>query len=121
MASPHTAGLLAYLLSIYPSKEFEPHFPMGIFPPSFNFDAERAFSNPSAFSFALPGWISTSLPRWISSLSEPVDGAAPAPPRPTLTPKQLKSALIALGSRGMLKDLPDDTENVIVFNNATSS
>ena len=26
MASPHTAGLLAYLLSIYPSEHFDPSF-----------------------------------------------------------------------------------------------
>jgi cerevisin len=123
MAAPHTAGLLAYLLSLYPSKQFDPRFPTDIFPPTFTFDAQRAFSNPSSFSFALPAWISSSLPSWISSMmpsSEAGDVAAPAAPLPTLTPVQLKRALIALATHGLLKELPADTANVLVFNNATS-
>lgn len=47
----------------------------------------------------------------------PGEGVAPVPK--TLSPKQLKQALLSLASSGMLQDLPKDTPNLLIFNNAT--
>jgi len=47
----------------------------------------------------------------------PGEDIAPVPK--TLSPKQLKQALLSLASSGMLKDLPKDTANLLIFNNAT--
>ncbi|PGG98750.1 subtilisin-like serine protease pepC [Helicocarpus griseus UAMH5409] len=66
MASPHIAGLLAYFLSLQPSKD-------------------------SAFA---------------------VD---------TISPERLKADLIDIGTRGMLTDVPADTENVLAWNGGGSS
>lgn len=118
MASPHTAGLLAYLLSIYPSKEFNP-----------TFDKEELLSITSEVSQTSFGEIyafaHAALPRWISSFlpaPELVGFVAPIPqPPPTLTPAQLKKALIALATPDKLDDLPAQTANLIIFNNATHS
>jgi cerevisin len=116
MASPHTAGLLAYLLSLYPSKAFDPNF-ADIFP-------ENAFLSIQTSSESnLYRMIHASLPGFITSfLPSPsfLDATAPTTP-PTLTPKQLKAALISLSSQGKLKDLPPKTVNKLIFNNATSS
>lgn len=38
-----------------------------------------------------------------------------------LSPKALKKAMIALGSRGILTDISADTPNILIFNNYTSS
>jgi len=61
MASPHIAGLLAYLLSLQPSKD-------------------------SAFALA------------------------------DISPKELKEALIAIGTEGALTDVPSSTTNVLAWN-----
>ncbi|TFK26338.1 serine-type endopeptidase [Coprinopsis marcescibilis] len=116
MASPHVAGLLAYLVSIYPSVTFDP-----------TFDKEhnlisltQEHSGSSVYSIA-----HAALPSWITNFLPPpalVEAAiAPVPKRPSLSPLQLKKALIALSTKGVLAELPADTVNLLVFNNATSS
>lgn len=118
MASPHTAGVLAYLLSIYPSKEFSP-----------SFDKEEILSITSQVSQTSFGGIyaiaHAALPRWINSFlpaPEFVDLIAPIPDLPpTLTPSQLKKALVALSTPDQLADLPPRTVNLLIFNNATHS
>ncbi|KAF9012664.1 serine-type endopeptidase [Cyathus striatus] len=117
MASPHTAGLLAYLLSLYPSEEFDPIFEKEDL---ISLTSDRVFAHvPEWYSIvrsALPGWAQTFLPS-----SKLVDALAPVPKEPqTLTPSQLKKALIALSSKGLLADLPAKTVNLLIFNNATS-
>ncbi|TFK74715.1 hypothetical protein BDN72DRAFT_854009 [Pluteus cervinus] len=110
MASPHVAGLLAYLLSIYPSQTFNPAV-----------DAIFAESAPaqSPFLASFFAVANAALPRWASALLPVIaEAVAPVPPK-TLTPLQLKNALIALSSRGLLSDLPGKTPNLLVFNNAT--
>lgn len=119
MASPHVAGLLAYLLSIYPSPSFDPVFDKE--ENLVSIESQRILSGSSslydiAYS-VLPEWIAVFMPS--PSLVEAA--TAPVPKRPTLTPLQLKKALLALSSQGMLTDLPDRTVNLLVFNNATSS
>lgn len=66
MASPHIAGLLAYLLSLQPAKS-------------------------SAYAVA------------------------------DITPKKLKSHLIAIGTVGALSDVPSNTENILAWNGGGSS
>ncbi|EAU91702.1 serine-type endopeptidase [Coprinopsis cinerea okayama7 len=118
MASPHTAGLLAYLLSIYPHASFDP-----------TFDAEENLisltndkllsKTTSIYALAhatLPQWIANFLPS--PSLVEA--SIAPVPKRPTLTPLQLKKAVIALTTKNVLSGLPENTVNKLIFNNATS-
>jgi len=118
MASPHTAGMLAYLLSIYPSAAFDPLLGPDFLPPSLSFQSTSAgFTSVYALAHAaLPSWVSEFLPS--PRLLDIVDGVAPTGP-PTLTPEQLKKALVALSSTDMLATLPPKTANLLIFNNAT--
>ncbi|EIN06598.1 hypothetical protein PUNSTDRAFT_121757 [Punctularia strigosozonata HHB-11173 SS5] len=118
MASPHTAGMLAYLLSLYPSQTFNPD--LNEFVPS-QMNSER--TAPSTFATmysiahaSLPSWAVTFLPppQLVASLE-----AAPTGPK-TLSPAQLKAALIALSSKDVFAELPDGTPNLLIFNNATA-
>jgi cerevisin len=113
MASPHTAGLLAYLLSIYPSKSFDPDVSAFVPLPVVQSVPQRAIG--TIFSFAR-----AALPAWMSSMLPPpvLDAAAPLP-LPTLTPAQLKRALIALATPDILTVIPPKTPNLLIFNNAT--
>lgn len=123
MASPHTAGMLAYLLSLYPSEKFDPSV-------SDDEDLIPALLQPQrTFVASSPIYAvaHASLPRWISEflpsprLLDAMTNAAPVPSRPkTLSPSQLKKALLALSTRGVLTDaLPEGTPNLLIFNNAT--
>lgn len=121
MASPHTAGLLAYLLSIYPSATFDPALGDLSVPP-FN---SASPSTPSllvqsytrAYTY-LPGWLTRVLPE-PTLLGGGDEQVAPIPA--TLTPEQLKKALIALATPDVLtgEKLPLGTPNLVIFNNAT--
>jgi cerevisin len=116
MASPHVAGLLAYLLSLHPSAKFSPEV-------SPDLAAQPALFTTSSFSnvyaaahAALPSWVSGFLPA-----PELVEEVAPAPKHPsTLTPLQLKKAVLALATSDVLTTLPDHTPNLLIFNNATA-
>jgi len=121
MASPHTAGLLAYLLSLYPSKQFDPVFEPALFANPLMFpESQRTFSSNvyAVAHAALPRWVSVFMPS--PRLMEIVNAPMPRKPR-TLSPKQLKSALIQLSTSGVLEDLPEQTVNLLIFNNATRS
>ena len=55
-----------------------------------------------------------------AALAGGADALAPVPP--VLTPKQLKLALLALASEGMIEEpLPSGTPNLLIFNNYTRS
>jgi len=130
MASPHVAGLLAYLLSIYPSKQFDPVFDE--YNRLLSVESQRGLSSLSDESTspaslyalahrALPSFISSYLPRpeFIESVLQHTD-VAPIPEKPkTLTPRQLKQALLALATKDILAELPQNTVNLLVYNNAT--
>ncbi|KIY46221.1 serine-type endopeptidase [Fistulina hepatica ATCC 64428] len=110
MASPHVAGLIAYLLSIYPSATFNPDVAASM--PVLGSETLAAVQQ-SVFSFA----------RSILSVFLPItpSTSAPIPPtNPTLTPRQLKAALIQLSTPDVFADLPGKTPNLLVFNNATA-
>jgi len=118
MASPHTAGLLAYLLSIYPSVTFDPSTsslipPLGLTQRPFTGSFTRLYD--SVYN-VMPRWVSDFIPppRLIEAVT------APTEPKP-LSPADLKSALIRLASKGMLSQIPNDTVNLLVFNNFTSN
>ena len=118
MASPHTAGLLAYLLSIYPSATFDPALGT-LVPPALgkSFYHTESFVEAYALAYSyLPEWITRVLPEpALLGLDEDV---APIPA--TLTPEQLKRALIALSTPNMLTDgLPAGSPTLVIFNNAT--
>lgn len=117
MASPHTAGLLAYLLSIYPDVTFNPStsslVPTGLnaqhpFTGSFTSLYESVYS-------VMPHWVSRFVPP--PRVIEAVTGPTGAPP---LTPAALKAALIGLASEGVLQEIPTDTVNLLIFNNFTT-
>lgn len=127
MASPHTAGMLAYLLSIYPSKSFDPEID------AFNFDiATDLFSVASSTTNDYPiaglssifNLLKKIAPSWMTRRVHEVEesyhpGADVAPVPHTLSPKQLKKALLALATVDALTDLPADTPNLLIYNNAT--
>ena len=120
MASPHVAGLLAYLLSIYPSKEFNPTFDtqdnlLSLIRP------DQAFVLPpsiyAVMQATLPRWISSFFP--IRALAESVN--APIPGK-SMTPAQLKKAMMLMATPDCLAgDLPSKTPNLLIYNNATTS
>lgn len=118
MASPHTAGLLAYLLSIYPSSTFDPAFG-NLVPPAFSKPIHHAESFVEAYALAysyLPAWVTQVLPE--PSFLGLNDDVAPIPA--TLTPEQLKRALVTLSTQDMLTEsLPAGSPNLVIFNNAT--
>jgi len=132
MAAPHIAGLLAYFLSIYPSKTFDPTFDTA--DRLVAIESQRVLSTPFSESAspsslyamahrALPSFISSYLPapEFIDAVMQHArDDAAPIPKPDTLTPAQLKQALLALASPGLLADLPEQTTNRLAFNNATT-
>jgi cerevisin len=103
MATPHIAGLLGYLLSIYGSETFLPA-------QATLFDlkepAKQSFTS-KIVSLLLPSYASTVV-------SELFSITAPVPPKKkTLTPAELKKALIKLGSVGLISgELPEGTPNM---------
>lgn len=124
MASPHTAGLLAYLLSIYPSATFNPSMESSFVPPAL----DNSWKSPVAFFSdvytsaygCMPGFITRVLPSPSLFNVAPIPAPVPVP----LTPKLLKKALLALSSPGKLQGagtdlLPPGTPNLLIFNNAT--
>ena len=117
MASPHICGLLAYLLSIQGTESFTILDDSVTAPLAAGVYA-RAFS-------LLPRMVQAVLPAPAASPLETSsagdDLTRPTPPKNngTVTPAQLKKALIALASSGMLTDLPTGTPNLLAFNNAS--
>ncbi|QRW25383.1 hypothetical protein RhiXN_07332 [Rhizoctonia solani] len=110
MASPHVAGLLAYYLSI-----------RGLV----------SNWNPTAAVTILPNWMSAFIPASFIEKNMPVsvsvesfyneDGSLDVTQFGGITPAQLKKALIELGERDKLNDLPPETVNILAFNNATNA
>jgi cerevisin len=119
MASPHTAGLLAYLLSIYPSATFDPS--IRSLTPSLEFNTQRPFTGSFTRLYdsvynVMPGWVSGFIPppRLVEAITAPTESKP-------LSPADLKSALVRLASKGMLAQIPNNTVNLLVFNNFTGN
>ena len=112
MASPHVAGLIAYLLSIYPSVTFNPSIPLQPIPESLKVEETYV---------ALYALARATLPYWMSQYLPAPEFFAPVPQGPgTITPVQLKKAIVALSSRGIITDVKG-SPNLLVFNNATAA
>jgi cerevisin len=110
MASPHTAGMLAYLLSLYPSVTFDP-----------SVAAEESGMSGARSAYAatynvLPDWLSGFFPNPKFLGAEETSSMGPG----SLSPAELKKALLALSTKGVLTDLPTGTPNLLIFNNATA-
>lgn len=117
MASPHTAGVLAYLLSIYPSITFNPTT-SSLVPPVLN--AQRPFTG----SFiGLYESVYSVMPRWVSGFLPPPGlievVTTSSEPKP-LSPADLKAAVVGLASKNLLANIPSDTVNLLIFNNYTT-
>ena len=118
MSSSHTAGLLAYLLSIYPSSTFDPTTSTLV---STGLNTQPPFTRSfvslyeSAYS-VMPHWVSGFLPP--PRVIEAITGMVDVEP---LSPADLKAALIGLASKDLLTEIPADTANLLVFNNFTTS
>ncbi|THU89761.1 serine-type endopeptidase [Dendrothele bispora CBS 962.96] len=112
MASPHAAGLMAYLLSIYG----HPTFPETATAQDFlEFDAQRTFSLYAIAHASLPRFISGFLPS--PSLFE--SAVAPVPKKP-LTAAQLKQIILDMSTKNALTDIGTGSPNLLLFNNVTA-
>lgn len=129
MASPHTAGLLAYYLSLQGSATFNPKLESLVNAPN---AAQLTSWNPTAAIMAvLPRWMSAFIP--VSQAIQEVlptsdddasfykDGFLDVTQFGGITPAQLKGALLDIGLSGKISDLPPKTVNLLIFNNATDS
>lgn len=129
MASPHTAGLLAYLLSLYPSKSFDPKtqtIDLSAATQQFFAASSSSADYPIAGLSSVWKFVTSIVPKWLShevaqeksfDLYEGGEDVAPIPD--TISPKKLKIALLALATSGALSDLPNGSPNLLIFNNAT--
>jgi cerevisin len=120
MAAPHTAGLLAYLLSIYPSATFDPSTSSESLIP-LKLNAQRPFTGSFTRLYesvynVMPSWVSGFIPP--PRLIEAVTASSEVKP---LSPADLKTALIRLASKNLLTSMPEDTVNLLVFNNFTGN
>lgn len=97
---------MAYLLSLYPSKVFAPEIPKDT-----TSETYQALISIARATF--PGWMTYLLPN-------PEVSFAPVPSYPELTPAIMKKALVALSSKDKLSDLPAETVNYLIYNNATA-
>ncbi|CUA67049.1 Subtilisin-like protease 8 [Rhizoctonia solani] len=126
MASPHTAGLLAYLLSIHGSATFNPDMS------KYSHNALVSNWNPTgAIMSILPSWMTAFIPASFIEQNMPAsmsaesfyneDGTLDVTQFGAITPAQLKAALIDLGERDKISELPPNTVNLLIFNNATDA
>ncbi|KAF8320425.1 hypothetical protein DL93DRAFT_2164038 [Clavulina sp. PMI_390] len=121
MASPHVAGLIAYLLSLYPTEKFNPAVDVAPFltvPAPTTLESVLSSSSNPTFS-ALLSLAKAILPASFFSPELSAEMLAPIPS--PISPKQMKQALILLSSPNVLKDVGEGSPNLLVFNNFTSS
>lgn len=119
------AGMLAYLLALYPSESFDPK--IGSIDLSKRFSLSPAvistdptFASVVAFARRLLAVFSKDEAKRADEIPyTPGEDVTPIPK--TLSPKELKQALLSLATRDVLSDLPKDTVNLLIFNNATIS
>lgn len=123
MASPHVSGLLAYLLSIYPHKTFNPELG-GVphFPDTSETETSQEYllaAYEVAYSY-LPVFMAHMMPPPPTRIHR-TDMSSQAKTK-KLTPEELKKALLMLSSEGRLA--PESlfgSPNRLVFNNATDA
>lgn len=116
MASPHTVGLLGYLLSIYGSEEFSRIAGEEASEPAQLTVSDYTNNLAEKLHRALPGLPLPSLA--LGFLSSALEALAPLPPKKPsvigiLEPLTLKKAMIKLATSGILDDLDADTVNKV--------
>ena len=104
MAAPHVAGVVAYLLSIYPHQTFNPQ----------STDASLLEAYAKAYG-VLPDFVSRVLPD-----PDIFGSVRTAAFEQTLTPAQVKEAILRMATEGVLGDTKG-TDNFLLFNNATGA
>ncbi|KAJ9104955.1 hypothetical protein QFC19_003750 [Naganishia cerealis] len=141
MATPHLAGLMAYMIEIYGSESFPALSPSELVDLSVlggadeaelaalaametagSSEEEEQVGVYSSVYNVLPGFVKPFLPspRLVASAA---GFTAPAPKKPSappaLSPAQIKGLIVKLASKGMLTDVREGTPNLLAFNNAT--
>ncbi|UZJ53191.1 hypothetical protein CBS101457_002511 [Exobasidium rhododendri] len=128
MASPHVVGMLAYLLSIYGSKEFATV--ADALPSGHPVNAKMVSFQDYTSSFASKIQNILPAPAFVLDMISTLFGGekqvslAPTPKEPAvgsvLHPTDLKKALIKLATPGKLQEV-NGSPNLLIFNNATKS
>ncbi|WFD00203.1 cerevisin [Malassezia yamatoensis] len=129
MATPHIAGLMAYLLSIYGSGDFAllnsdqnaQHQALAMQAQN---HAVRAWAvqSLSALHAFLPAMLRPAWDLWLPSVETmTATGRAPSSIQSTLTPKELRKALTKFASKDVLSKLDRETVNLLAYNNATTT
>ena len=129
MASPHVVGMLAYLLSIYGSKEFvsiNDALPSGhpaaqaIGPLRFH-DVASSFASKIQSVLPMPAFVLDVISD-VFGTGETQTLLAPTPKKPSvgsvLHPSDMKKALAKLATPGKLEEV-NGSPNLLIFNNAT--
>lgn len=124
MATPHIAGLLAYLLSIYGSADFEAEGTRAaVDEATVQYRAVRSWAAQALA--ALHPWVPAALrpawEMWLPAARAPVVAKADDGISSALTPKELRRALLRFASDGMLEGLDQTTVNRLAYNNATTT
>ncbi|KAG8738119.1 serine protease [Ceratobasidium sp. 414] len=129
MASPHAAGLLAYFLSLQGTPGFNPTFDAAI--KTKVYQASSWTPVEAALKSTLPSWMYALVPARFkptiqdASTIEGDDGffdeagMLDVTQFGSITPAQLKTALLRLALSDKLTGLPEQTYNRLLFNNAT--
>lgn len=118
MASPHIVGLLAYLLSIYGTDDF--NLLTADAQQLSVIDVEDSLASKLSSVMPIPA-MALDLVSSVASYFAGGDATVKSDIVGVLTPAELKKALIKLASPGVLTGLDSDTVNKLAFNNATAT
>jgi cerevisin len=122
MASPHTAGLVAYFLSLHHTETFDPLKPAEFLPLLIQNSHQHSIGFSSLYKSAyqvLPSWVTVLLPP--PRLLDSIVGESEREWNPIST-ADMKAGLLALSGKDLIRgELPKGTPNLLIFNNYTSS
>ena len=101
---------MAYFLSIYPHPTFHPAFRHS--------DGSIWSALYDSLRGVLPGRLADILPSPFSHFTQ--DTALTQPEIMPLSPRDMKLAVLLLSNRNSVSGVPKDTNNLLIFNNATN-
>ena len=107
--------MMAYLLiSLYTSASFDPSTGKLVSAESSSNLCSQTYEAPYRFMHAtLPSYMALFVPA-------PTASFAPIPSPEVMTPEIMKKAIVALSTRDVLKEIPANTVNLLIFDNATT-